>query len=112
VVVAVLVDDELAASVLGVVAVSVDITGAVVVLAISACVEVAADWLVAGLLVAPVVVAESPLDIGAVEVAITAAVLVATVVPTVGDVVVALSADDSVTDSAGITASGSERAAY
>ena len=43
VVVAVLVDDALAGSVLGVVVVSVDITGAVVVLAITTCVEVAAD---------------------------------------------------------------------
>jgi hypothetical protein len=82
------------------------------VLAIRACVEVAADSLVAGLLVAPVVVAAISLDVEAVEVAIIAPLLVPTVVSMAGDVLVALSADDSFTDSSGITASGSERAAY
>jgi hypothetical protein len=112
VVVAVLVDDELATTVLGVVVVSVDITGAVVVLVIKASVELPTDWLIAWLLVAPVVVAPLSLDVEAVEVAIIAPLLVPTVVSIAGDVLVALSAGDSVTDSSGITASGSERAAY
>ena len=71
-----------------------------------------AAWAIAQVSAIPAVAAELPLDIGAVEVAIIAPVLVPTVVSMVGDVLVALSANDSVTDSSGITASGSERAAY